>query len=108
MEEKDEWSYEWSDTYDQWDNYYHIPSEENGPGSSHTFTGDNNIFELTKIRHNGKSKTRLVNNGLGTAADIALLDAHDSKEDTPSKKSILLLIWIKFRPVVAHCSLYTS
>ena len=60
VEEKDEWSYEWSDTYDQWNDYYHIPAEENGPGSSHTFTGDNNIFELTKIKYNGKSKTRLV------------------------------------------------
>ena len=60
MEEKEEWSYEWTDTYDQWNDYYHIPTEENGPGSSYMFTGDSNIFELTRIRHNGKSKTRLV------------------------------------------------
>ena len=60
VEEKEECSYEWTDTYDQWNDYYHIPTEENGPESSHTFMGDNNIFEPTKIKHNGKSKTRLV------------------------------------------------
>ena len=47
-------------TYDEWNDYYHIPTEENEPGSSHTFTGDNNVFELTKTKHNRKLKTRLV------------------------------------------------
>ena len=60
VEEKDESSYEWADKYNQWNDYYHIPAEENGWGRSHTFTGDNKIFELTKIKHNEKSKTRLV------------------------------------------------
>ena len=46
--------------YDEWNGYYHTLTEEDEPGSSHTFTGDNNIFELTKIKRNGKSKTRLV------------------------------------------------
>ena len=27
VEEKDEWSYEWSDMYDHWNDYYHIPAE---------------------------------------------------------------------------------
>ena len=60
VEETEEWFCEWADTYDQWNDYYYIPTEENEPGRSHTFTGDNNIFELTKTKHNGKSKTRLV------------------------------------------------
>ena len=29
-------------------------------GSSHPFTGDDSIFKLTKTKHNGKLKTRLV------------------------------------------------
>ena len=60
MEEKKGWFYERADTYDEWNNYYHTPTGENEPGSSHMFTGDNSIFKLTKTKHNGKSKTRLV------------------------------------------------
>ena len=60
VEEKEGWFYEWADTNDERNNYYHIPTEKNEAGSSHTFTGDNNIFKLTKIKHNRKSKTRLV------------------------------------------------
>ena len=60
VEEKKGWFYERADTYDEWNDYYHTPTEKNETGSSHTFTGDNNIFELTKTKHNGKSKTRLV------------------------------------------------
>ena len=70
MEEKEESFYDWVDTYDEWNGYYHTPTEEDEPGSSHTFTGDNNIFKtfagdndiftITKIKHNGTSKTRLV------------------------------------------------
>ena len=60
VEEKEQWFYKWADMYDEWNNYYHITTRENEPGSSHTFTGDNKIFKLTKIKHNGKSKTRLV------------------------------------------------
>ena len=62
--------YDWIDTYDEWNGYYHTPTEENESGSSHTFTGDNNIFKtsaddknifiITKIKHNGTLKTRLV------------------------------------------------
>ena len=60
VEEKDRWFYGWADTYDEWNNYYYIPMEENKPGSLHTFTGNNSTFKLTKIKHNGRSKTRLV------------------------------------------------
>ena len=59
MEEKEEWFYGWADKYDVWNNYYYTPTE-NKPGISHTFTGDNSTFKLTKIKHNAKSKTRLV------------------------------------------------
>ena len=70
VEEKEESFYDWVNTYDEWDGYYHTPTEEDEPVCSHTFTGDNNIFEtftgdnnifkITKIKHNGISKTRLV------------------------------------------------
>ena len=46
--------------YDEWNNYYHTPTEENEPGASHTFTGDDSIFKLTKTNNNKKSKSRLV------------------------------------------------
>ena len=70
MERNGDSFYNWVDTYDEWNGYYHIPIEEDESGSSHTFTGDNNIFKtftgdndiytITKIKHNGISKTRLV------------------------------------------------
>ena len=60
VEEKEGWFYGWTDTYDEWNNYYYTPTEENEPGSSHTFKDDNSIFKFTKTKHNGRSKTRLV------------------------------------------------
>ena len=60
VEEKEGWFYEWADTYDEWNSCDYTCTEENEPGSLHTFTGDNNIFKITKIKHNGISKTRLV------------------------------------------------
>ena len=62
--------YDLIDTYDEWNGYYHTPTEKNESGSSHTFTGYSNIFKtstdnsdivtITKIKHKGTSKTRLV------------------------------------------------
>ena len=60
VEEKEGWFYKWADNYDVWDDYSYTPMNENEPVSSHTFTGDNSIFKLTKTKHNGKSKTRIV------------------------------------------------
>ena len=40
--------YDWVDTYDEWNGYYHTPTEEDESGSSHTFMGDNNIFKTFK------------------------------------------------------------
>ena len=60
IEEKEGWFYGWADTYDERDNYYHKPTEENEPRSSHTFMGDDSIFKLTKTKHNRRSKTRLI------------------------------------------------
>ena len=60
VEEKEIWFYGWAGTYDECNNYYHTATEENEPGSSHAFTGDDSIFKLTKTKHNGKLKTRLV------------------------------------------------
>ena len=61
IEEKEGWFYGWADNYDMWNNLSYTPTKENESGSSHTFTGDNRIFKLTKTKHNGRSKTRLVN-----------------------------------------------
>ena len=41
-------------------NYSHTSKDENDPSSSHTFTGNNSNFKLTKTKHNGKSKTRVI------------------------------------------------
>ena len=53
VEETEGWFYEWADTYDEWNSCDYTCTEENEPGSLHTFTGDNNIFKITKIKHNG-------------------------------------------------------
>ena len=55
VEEKEEWFYGLADKYDVCNDYSYTPTKENEPGSSHTFTGDNSIFKLTKTKHNGKS-----------------------------------------------------
>ena len=60
VEEKEERFYEWADKYDVWNGYSYAPTEENELGSSHIFTGDNSILKLTKTKHNGKLKTRVV------------------------------------------------
>ena len=60
VEEKEGWFYKWADKYDVWNDYSYTPTKDNEPGSSHTFTGDSSIFKLTKTKHNGKSKTRIV------------------------------------------------
>ena len=60
VEEKEVSFYQWADKYDVWNDYSYTPTKENGPGSSHTFTNDNSMFNLTKTKHNGGSKTRIV------------------------------------------------
>ena len=60
MEEKEGYFYEWADTYDEWNDYYHISTGKNELGSSHMFTGDNSISKLTKTKLNRKSKIRVV------------------------------------------------
>ena len=60
VEEKERWFYKWTGSYDMWNGYSYTPTKENEPGSSHTFTGDNSISKLTKTKHRGKSKTRIV------------------------------------------------
>ena len=60
VEEKEGWFYELANNYDVWNNYSYTPTKEDEPGSSHTFTVDNSIFKLTKTKHNGISKTRIV------------------------------------------------
>ena len=56
VEEKEGWFYGWADKYDVWNDYSHTPTDGNEPGSSHTFTGNNSTFRLTKTKHNGSQK----------------------------------------------------
>ena len=60
VEEKEGWFYEWADKYDVWNDYSNTSTNKNEPSSSHTFTGNNRIFKLTKTKHNRKSKTRII------------------------------------------------
>ena len=85
VEEKEGLFYDWVDTYDEWNRYYHTPTEEDESGSSHIFTGDNNIFRkftddnniytITKIKHDRTSKTSIV----GETSTSVNSDFHTSK-----------------------------
>ena len=65
LEEKEEWFCQCANNYDVWNSDSYPPKKEmemegGEGGGSHTFTGDINVFKLTKRKHNGKSKTRIV------------------------------------------------
>ena len=60
LEEEEDGFYQWVDKYDLWDNNPYTPTKGNEMGGSHTFNVDNSVFNLTKTKHNGKSKTRIV------------------------------------------------
>ena len=62
LEEEDSF-YQWVDKYDhdQWDNNPYTPMKGNEMGGSYTFNVDNSAFNLTKTKHNGELKTRIVN-----------------------------------------------
>ena len=60
LEEKEEWFYQWADNYDVWNNDSYTPTKSTEMRGSHTFIGDTGIFNLTKTKHNGKLKTRIV------------------------------------------------
>ena len=58
-EEKDSF-YQWTDNYDQWDNTSYTPVDKDKTGGFHTLNIDNCVFNITKTKHNGKSKTSIV------------------------------------------------
>ena len=60
LKEKEEWFYQWADNYEVWDNNPYTPTKGYEMGGSHTFNDDTSVFNLTKTKHNGKSKTRVV------------------------------------------------
>ena len=76
---KRRWFYVGANTYDGWNDYYHIPTEENEPGNSHTITGDNSIFQHTKTKHKGKSKTRLVSEVTTSVESDAFISEYQKK-----------------------------
>ena len=52
--------HQWAEQYDQWDNTSYTPVDEDDVGGSHAFNVDNNVFNITKIKQGGTSKTRTV------------------------------------------------
>ena len=88
VEENEGWFYEWADTYDELNDYYHIPTEENEPGSSHTFTGNNSIFKPIKTKHNGRLKTRLVSE-VPTSTELDFCISERQKINTGRLKPII-------------------
>ena len=60
MEKKKGLFYEQADTYDEWNNYYHIPTEENEPGSSYTFTGITTSLNSPKLSTTVNQKQDLL------------------------------------------------
>ena len=59
LEEEDDF-YQWADKFDQLDNTSYQPVEEDEVVESNTFNNDNCVFNITKTKRNGKSKTRTV------------------------------------------------
>ena len=66
LKEREEWIYQWADNYDVWDNNPFTPTKGNDMRDSHTFNVDTSVFNLTKTKHNGKSKTKIVS-GVSTS-----------------------------------------
>ena len=60
VEEEEDGFYQWADQYDQWNTTPYIPIIDDDVRSSHTFNIDNLLFNLTKIKRDGTSKTRVV------------------------------------------------
>ena len=60
LEEEDGF-YKWADKYDIWDSNLYTPTKGNEMRGSHTFNVNNSVYNFTKTKHNGKSKTRIVN-----------------------------------------------
>ena len=60
VEENEGCFYKWIDSYDVWNDYSYTPTQGNEPGNSNTFTVDNSILKLTKTKHNGRLKTKIV------------------------------------------------
>ena len=54
LEEEEDGFHNWANNYDQWD------STRIKTGRYHTLNGGDRVFNLTKTKHNGKLKTRIV------------------------------------------------
>ena len=60
LEEKEELFCQWAANYNLWNNHSYTSTKGNELEGSHTFTGATGVFNLTKTKHNGKSKIRIV------------------------------------------------
>ena len=54
LEGKEEWFYQSTGNYDVWNSDSYPPKKGMEMGGSHTFTGDTDVFNLTKTKQNGK------------------------------------------------------
>ena len=61
LEEKTKRFYQWADNYDVLNNNSYKPTKGIEMGGFHIFTGGTGNLNLTKTVHNGKLKTRIVN-----------------------------------------------
>ena len=50
LEEKEEWFYQWADSYDVWNNNAYTPTKGNRMGGSHKFNVDTSSFNLTRTK----------------------------------------------------------
>ena len=60
LKEEEDSFHQWADQYDQWDNTLCTPVNEDDVRGSNTFNADNHVFNITKIKSDGTSKTRAV------------------------------------------------
>ena len=58
--EKEDKFHQWVDQNDKCDNTSYTPMNEDDVGGFHTFNVDNHVFNITKIKQDGISKTRVV------------------------------------------------
>ena len=78
LEEKEKWLYQWADNYDAWNNDSYTPTKGNEMRGSHTFTGDTGVFNLTKTKHNRRSKTRIMSEVSTSNKKIFYIDKRQS------------------------------
>ena len=61
LKEEEDRFHQWAHQYGQWDNTPYTPVDEDDVGGSHLFNVENHhVFNISKIKQDGMSKTRAV------------------------------------------------